>query len=135
MMHRSGRWGSRRQQQGIGLWGWMSILAVFGFVIYTFTISFPKYMEYFDVRSVMEWAASQPELVKAPPAEIRSRIQRRIDTGYVKVVSSKMIKVRRKKTGGRELHVDWEVREPFMGNVDVVWKFEVTTDLRGTPPS
>ena len=129
--------GLRSRQRGLTLWGWLFVLGVFAFVVFAGIKSFQKYVEYFDVNAVMEWAASQPELYKASPREIRSRIQRRIDTGYVKAVRSTDIKVRRIKGAGdqRELHVEWEVREHFFFNIDVVYSFSVTTPLRGRPPT
>lgn len=129
------RYHSLRRQQGMSLWGWMFVIGVFGFVVYTGLMCFGKYMEYFDVRNAIHWAAGQPELVKATPKEIRNRIQRRIDTGYIEVVDAKMIKVRRiKNSRDRELHVEWEVRENFAGNIDLVWAFEVTQPITGKSP-
>lgn len=126
---------SLRHQRGMSLWGWMFVLGVFGFVVYTGLMCFGKYMEYFDVRNAIHWAAAQPELVKATPTEIRKRIQRRIDTGYIEVVDAKMVKVRRiKNSRNRELHIEWEVRENFAGNIDLVWAFEVTQPITGKSP-
>lgn len=127
---------ARFRQRGLTLWGWLFVIGVFAFVMFAGIKSFQKYVEYYDVKTVMEWAASQPELYKAPPNEIRNRMQRRIDAGYVKVVKARDIKVRRIKGAGdqRELHVNWEVREPFFFNIDVIYKFEVTTPMRGRPP-
>jgi hypothetical protein len=86
--------------------------------------SFPVYMSHYQVFNALEWAANQQELTRAPVSEIRKRIGRKFDTGYVRHITRDDIVVKRKPGGIRTIGVKYEVRKPLFYNIDLVYKFE-----------
>lgn len=120
-------------QRGITFWGWLYILATLGFILLFSIKSFPVYMNYYDIKSTLEWAAKQPELANASQREIRNRIQRRFDSGYVRNINARDVKLEREKDG-RYLSVEYEVREPLFYNIDLVYSFKERVQLMKWAP-
>ena len=117
-------------QRGISMYGWMVILALIGFFALLGMRCIPVYLKHYEVSSVIEWAAAQPELAKAPPQEIRRRIQQRFDSGYVYDMTSKQIMVRRTKDGRRFLEIKYDRKVPFFYNIELLFHFHTVAYLK-----
>lgn len=114
-----------RRQRGLTLWGWLYVLATMGVILMVGIKAVPVYMNNYDIRSTLEWASNQPELRNASVYEIRGRIQRRFDSGYVDNIKGKDVKVERVE-GGRRLSVEYEVRQPLFYNITMLFEFRET---------
>lgn len=119
-----------RAQRGMSLWSWLYVLATLGLMVMVGVKSVPVYLNNYDIRSTLEWAASQPELRDAPGIEIQERIQRRFDSGYVDNVTGRDIKVER-IDGGRRLSVEYEVRRSLVANVTLLFEFHESAVIPG----
>jgi hypothetical protein len=87
----------------------------------------PAYIEYFSVKTVLHGLAKEP-LSMMTPKEIMSSFDKRTDTAYIDVVSSKDLIIAKNSVGETVLTIDYQVRKPIMGNVSVLIDFNVTTD-------
>lgn len=121
---------TRHRQRGISMYGWMVILALIGFFSLLGMRCIPVYLKHYEVAGVIDWAAQQPELAKASPVEIRDRIQRRFDSGYVYNLTAKDVKVRRTKDGKRFLEIKYDRQVPFVYNIDLLFHFHKIAYLR-----
>ena len=126
------RQGSQRfyHQRGVSMYGWMIILALIGFFTLLGMRCIPVYLKHYEVVQVVEWAAEQPELAKAPPKQIRDRIQRRFDSGYVYHLTARDIKVRRTKDGRRFLELKYDRQVPFVYNIELLFHFHTVAYLK-----
>lgn len=124
--------GHPERQHGLTLWGWLYVLATLGVILMVGIKAVPIYMNNYDIRSTLQWAASQPELRDAPAFEIQERIQRRFDSGYVDNISGRDIKVERIDEG-RRLSVKYEVREPLFVNLTLLFEFHETAVIPRNP--
>ena len=75
----------------------------------------------------MKQVQNQPGIGTKSPKEIRDNLFNRLYVSYVKSVTRDKVKILRK--GGLKLQVKYEVREPIMGNLDVVVSFDKTVRL------
>ncbi|MAA75287.1 MAG: hypothetical protein CMN28_11340 [Salinisphaeraceae bacterium] len=128
-MTQSAHAGWPQRQRGLTIWGWMYVLGTLGMILLVLIKAVPIYMNYYDIKSTLAWASSQPELAKASGAEIQSRIQRRFDSGYVTNIKGRDVKVRRVKNG-RELSVDYDVKEPLFYNISLFFDFNVVSRIQ-----
>lgn len=110
-------------QRGMTLWSWLYVLATLGLILLVGIKSVPVYMNNYDIRTALVWAAKQPELESASAHEIQSRIQRRFDSGYVRNINGRDISVKRVKDG-RRLEVKYEVRKPLFYNIELLFSFD-----------
>jgi len=118
-------------QRGMTIWSLFYVLVTLGLIGLVAAKSLPVYLNAYDVRETIEWAAAQPKLVNASAPEIQAAIQRRFDAGYVTNINGRDVAVS-KVAGGREISVVYEVRRPMLFNVSLVYAFEEKARLTGT---
>lgn len=112
-------------QRGMTFWSWLYVLGTLGLMLLIGIKSVPVYMNNYDIRSSLVWASKQPELESASAHAIQSRIQRRFDSGYVRNINGRDIKVKRTQDG-RLLEVKYEVHKPLFFNIQLLFEFDET---------
>lgn len=117
-----------RRQRGLTFWGWLYVLFTLGVMLIVGIKAVPVYMNNYEVRAVLQWASNQPELRNASMFEIRKRIQKRFDSGYVSNIKGSDVRVKRDKLG-RRLSVEYEVHQPLFGNVTLLFEFHESAIL------
>ena len=118
----------KRKQGGLSLLGFLVVLAVVGFAAYVGMKLFPMYQEYYSVRSAMKGLANEPGVADMDPAKIQDLFFRRLYFNYSENVKPQNVKFERTE-GGWKMRVNYEVRRPLVGNLDVVGRFDSTQEL------
>ena len=118
----------KRKQGGLSLLGFLVVLAVVGFAAYVGMKLFPMYQEYYSVRSAMKGLANEPGVADMDPAKIQDLFFRRLYINYSENVKPQNVKFERVE-GGWKMRVNYEVRRPLVGNLDVVGRFDSTQEL------
>lgn len=116
-----------KQQAGMTLIGSLLVAAALVLVAIVAMKIVPAYIEYFSVKTVLHGLAKEP-ISTMSKQEIMSAFDKRTDTAYIDVVSSKDLIIEKNSTGETILAVEYEVRRPIMGNVSVLIDFTATTD-------
>ncbi len=116
-----------KNQRGITLMGFILALIVAAFFALIAMKLVPVYSEFFSVKSSMKAIASEG-LGEKDLSQIQSALQRKFDIDYVDSVTAKQAKIV-PGTGGKQLNMNYEVRKPFVYNVDFVVKFDYSVDL------
>ena len=113
------------RQRGVSLLAWIAILVVVGLFVLFGARTVPAYFDYFTLVSVVEGVQRDPELRGASTAEVREQLETRMrindvddvgDVGYDAVIV-------RQAGKNLTLEIDYEVREPFIANIDLVVSF------------
>ena len=118
----------KRKQGGLSLLGFLVVLAVVGFAAYVGMKLFPMYQEYYSVTSAMKGLANEPGVADMDPAKVQDLFFRRLYINYSENVKPQNVKFERVE-GGWKMRVNYEVRRPLVGNLDVVGKFDRTQEL------
>ena len=111
------------RSRGISLTGWMFIIAIGLFFGILAMKLMPKYIEFYSIVQVMESLANDPTLKESNPRQLRELFYRRIDINGIYDFPRKALKIKRKGGEGIQMVVDYEIREPVVGNVDVILHF------------
>ncbi len=117
-----------KTQRGMTLTSFLVVLIVVGFFLYVGMKLFPMYQEYYAVRSAMKSLAKEPSVGTMAPAQIQELFFKRLYINYSDNVKPANVKFNRRDNGWT-LNVNYEVRRPLVGNLDVVGKFESSQDL------
>ncbi len=117
-----------KTQRGMTLTSFLVVLIVVGFFLYIGMKLFPMYQEYYAVRSAMKSLAKEPSVGTMAPAQIQELFFKRLYISYSDNVKPANVKFNRRDNGWT-LNVNYEVRRPLVGNLDVVGKFESSQDL------
>jgi Tfp pilus assembly major pilin PilA len=111
-----------RKQGGLTLIGFIIVLSIALCVAYLGMKIGPKYMEYYAVVSAMNDMAEVKGNAKKSPVVLRRDLRARLYVSYSSSVEDKHIKVTR--SNGVRLRVAYQVREPIIGNLDVIMTFD-----------
>lgn len=112
----------RKQQGGMALLGWVFVLALLALLGLAVIRLFPIYIDYFSVQTSLESLTRQPSLQQMSDAEIRGTLFRQMDINGVDHISKDNIKIT-KVLNALKVAVDYEVRTPFVGNIDLIVHF------------
>ena len=118
----------KRTQGGMTLIGFVIVLGVIGFFAYISMKLVPMYSEYYAVKQALKGLQQEPGVGNYDPARIQDLFFRRLYISYAENVKPENVEIER-VDGGWELSVQYEVRKPLVGNLDVVGKFDVTERL------
>jgi uncharacterized protein DUF4845 len=120
----------KRTQRGMTLLSFVIVLAVVGFAAYIGMKLFPMYSEYYSVKSALKGLQQEPGIANQDPAKIKDLFFRRLYISYSDNVKPENVKLQRSESGaGWAMDVDYEVRKPLVGNLDVVAKFHAAEKL------
>jgi hypothetical protein len=119
-----------RNDSGLTLIGFLIVLTVVLFFAYAGMRVVPMYLEYHALGNAMDSLADDPTASKLPPARIKDKIQRSLWSSYASNnIKKEHIRIS-KKSDGVNVRVKYEIREPFLGNIDIVGKFDRNVVLR-----
>lgn len=121
----------KRTQGGMTLIGFVIVLAVIGFAAYIGMKLVPMYSEYYAVKSALKGLKAEPGIANQAPAKIQDLFFRRLYISYSENVKPANVTLER-ADGGWVMSVDYEVRKPLIGNLDVVGKFSTSESLTNT---
>ena len=116
-----------RKQGGLTLIGFIIVLSIALFVAYLGMKIGPIYMEYYSVVSAMNDMAKEKGNAKKAPDVLRRNLKARLYVSYSSNVKDNHIKVTR--SNGVNLRVSYAVREPILGNLDVIVSFDKSVRL------
>ena len=123
----------KRTQRGITLIGFVIVLGLVGFFAYIAMKLVPMYSEYYAVKQALKGLQQEPGIANRDPAKIQDLFFRRLYISYAENVKPEHVKIER-VDGGWTMSVDYEVRKPLMGNLDVVGKFSTSERLTNRGP-
>jgi len=114
-----------RRQAGVSIAGWLIILALIGFFSLATLKLFPMYFEFYQVKGILDNIAKEKEINHDSKEAVWSTLVKRLDISsvYSGNVKRKHLSIKREKNG-TVISVRYEDRRPFMGNLDVVGRFE-----------
>ncbi len=118
----------KRTQGGMTLIGFVIVLAVIGFAAYIGMKLVPMYSEFYAVKSALKGLKAEPGIANQAPAKIQDLFFRRLYISYSENVKPANVTLER-ADGGWVMSVDYEVRKPLIGNLDVVGKFSTSESL------
>jgi len=123
----------KRNQGGMTLLGFLMVLIVVGFAAFIAMRLFPMYQEYYSVKSALKGLSGEAGVSDMDPAKLQDLFFRRLYINYSENVKPANVKIER-MDGGWKMRVNYEVRRPLVGNLDVVGKFDAAQDLTRRAP-
>lgn len=115
-----------RKQRGMTLISWLVVVAVFIFFAVTAIKVIPMYVKYDSVKSLIDSVAADPRMVRASKQKIYATIDDYININGIYDLSSKQFTIEKVKTSKKDriISVNYESRQNWFANLDVVGKFE-----------
>ena len=105
---------------GIAIAAILVMIAIFALIAMRL---FPVYMEHFSVTTHLENLAADGETKKLSDREILGKLQKTFQIDNVDNVKNEDIFIERLEGGDMKITIEYEVRTPGLGNVDLVAVF------------
>ena len=119
-----------RRQEGLTLIGFLIVLVMVLFFAYAGMRVIPMYLEYHALGNALSKLENDPAASSMTPQKIKTSIQNSLWASYANNnIKPEHIHVS-KKSGGINVRVKYEVRKPFLGNIDIIGSFDKTAMLR-----
>ncbi|MFW5426130.1 MAG: DUF4845 domain-containing protein [Methylophagaceae bacterium] len=118
-------------QRGMTLISWVIILGVIAFFATIALRLIPMYQEYFAVKNIMQGMEIELRDNKLTKQQVNIMLLRRFNTGYILNVKKENIEYHRGKNNAfvTKINIDYEVREPFIAQIDLIGHFELEVDV------
>lgn len=113
----------RKQQQGLGMLGWLIVLGIASFALTCFFRVGPVYLEYWQAKKAIDLVIEGSRASSMSKDELLTAIEKQLNVSTVEVIKKKDIKITESK-GEREVNANYEKRVPLIANIDVVVKFD-----------
>lgn len=119
-----------KRQKGMTAIAMVLVLGMVGFFAMVAIRLFPIYLEHFSVASHLNSLAEDASIKDKSNREILSTLKKRFDIDDVKNVKEENIFIERNKNNSMVIAVEYEVRTPVIGNIDMMVSFidEVVVD-------
>lgn len=118
----------KNKQKGLTGVSIMFLLIIIAFVALTFLKIMPVYFDSFKVGDVVSSLKEERGLGEKPNSEITNMILKRLDVNMVSDVSKDNVFIEKVK-GSVLIEVDYEVRKPMFGNLDVIISFKKSVEV------
>jgi len=120
-----------QKQQGMTLIGWVMVLAIIAFFATIVMRLLPVYQEYYSVLQIMDGMEIELKNNKLTKKQVMILFEKRFDTGYVFSVKKDNIEISRGKNNVHisKVVIDYEVRKPFMAQIDFIAHFKTEIDV------
>jgi hypothetical protein len=120
-----------KQQRGLTLISWILVLGIIAFFATLAMRLLPMYQEYFSVLKVMDSMKIELENNKLSKSQVEILLYKKFDTGYIFSVKPDNITLEK---GRNNVHItkiviDYEVRKPFIAQIDLVGHFHTEVDV------
>lgn len=113
----------RSRQSGLSALGWLVVLAVASFFLLCFFRIGPLYLEYFQLKEVLDEVLSPEQAANKSKQELLDALQRRFVVNRTEAISLKDIEFTQTR-GTLVADCSYEKRVPLIANIDVVVKFD-----------
>lgn len=120
------------QQRGMGLTSWLMIIMIGIFLGLLGLKAIPVYIEYYEVRSLVDDIAANSEMKQANKRMMNIKLAKYLDMNSLDDhITEKDFKLERIKGSNnrRKLVINYEVRQPWFANLDFVAKFNYEKEI------
>ena len=119
-----------RKHNGLTLIGFLIVLVVTLFFVYVAIRLVPMYLEYHALTNALSVLEENPASANMSPPQIKSQIRTTLWASYASNnIKNEHMRIS-KTSGGIKVRVAYEIREPFLGNIDIIGKFDRSVVLR-----
>jgi hypothetical protein len=122
----SKQWSNQEGMTGIGIAVILGMIAFFALIAMRL---FPVYMEHFSVTTHLENLATDSTMKNKTDRQVLSKLNKSFQIDDVKNVNNEHIFIERNKDGSMKVSIEYEVRTPGIGNVDMMVSFSDEVEI------
>lgn len=120
---------NRHSQKGLTTIGWILVIAIFGGIVLTGLKILPMYLDYFNVKSVVDSVANDPAIDPKSKRDLWDSISKRLRINSVRYIKREDVGFSRKE-GVTTITVDYKVEKPYIAQLYLVAKFNYSAEIK-----
>ena len=120
---------NRHSQQGLTTIGWILVIGIFGLIVVSGFKVLPMYMEYYQVRSIMESIVTDEEIDARSKRDMWTAINKRLLINQIRTLKKENFTFKR-KSDITTISVDYEVRKPYIAELFVGGHFVYSVEIK-----
>ncbi|MFQ5488406.1 MAG: DUF4845 domain-containing protein [Gammaproteobacteria bacterium] len=122
--------GDKKKMKGLTGLGFLLLLVLIGFFALLAIRLFPIYLEHYNVTASLKSLQSEAQQAPLSRKEVKDLLLRRFQINDISHLGKEQIKVE-SRNRGKLVTIAYEVRKPFIGNIDLVVSFKDSLELQG----
>lgn len=124
---------TRKKQYGLSFLSWISVLSVLILAFVTGIKLVPVYVEFYSVQSLMKKIAEDPAISAVNTQALRGKLDDYLNINGMYTIQREHFSVQAmpENKNAKVLMVDYEVRKPWLGNIDFLMTFHHAEALKG----
>ena len=119
---------NRQSQRGLTTVGWILVIALFGTIVLTIFKVVPMYLEYMQVKSVMESVVNDTSIDPRSKRDLWSAMQKRLLINQAKSVKRENVTFNR-ADGVTTITVDYKVEKPYIAQLFIGAHFVYSVEI------
>jgi hypothetical protein len=119
---------NRHSQKGLTTIGWILVIAIFGSIVLTGLKILPMYLDYYNVKSVVDSVANDPEIDPKSKKDLWNAISKRLVINSIRFMKREDVSFKR-KNGITTIIIDYEVEKPYIAQLYLVAKFNYSVEI------
>ena len=119
---------NRQSQQGLTTVGWILVIAIFGGIVLTIFKVVPMYLEYFQVKSVLESVVTDDTIDPRSKRDLWNAIQKRLVINQAKSVKRENLTFKRAENV-TTITVDYKVEKPYIAQLFIGAHFVYSVEI------
>jgi hypothetical protein len=120
---------NRHSQKGLTTIGWILAIAIFGSIVLTGLKILPMYLDYFNVKTVVDSVANDPEIDPKSKRDLWTAINKRLLVNQVRSIKRENVGFVRKE-GVTTITVNYTTEKPYIAQLYLVAKFNYKVDIK-----
>lgn len=120
---------NRDSQKGLTTIGWLAVIAIFGSIILTGFKILPMYMEFYQVKSVMESVAEDTAIDSKSRKDLWEAISRHLYINSILSMKKENFTFVR-EDGVTTVTADYEVRKPYIAQLFIGAHFTHSVEIK-----
>ncbi len=117
-----------KRQRGMTGLGWLTVLFLIGFFSMLAFRLVPIYLENYSVKTVVKSFKDEPLITQQSKKSVHRMVMKRLLTNGIRDIKKDMVKVE-KKPGILNISIEYFVRKPMVGNIEIVVSFKDEVEL------
>lgn len=124
-----------KRQRGVSYLGGLILLVIAAFLVVIGLRVVPAYINYYELRGVMQTVASRPDAPNLDLPQFWSHISMGMSINNINGIDRKDFTLKQSNSGqGRVLRVRYQLVKPLIANIDLLFHFNYSVPVRTATP-
>jgi hypothetical protein len=120
---------NKQSQNGLTTIGWIVVIAIFGSIVLTGLKILPMYLDYFNIRSVIDSVVNDPGIDARSKRDLWDAINKRLRINSIRYIKREDLSFER-TDGVTTVRINYRVEKPYIAQLYLGADFSYTAEIK-----